>query len=84
MVHLHSGPTVVAAHIAPDGRLAVQRSAATVEIVNPVSGRTTVLVGFLDEEASFPFGFRYEAHRVHHMALMTETLSTWAGLNPKS
>ncbi len=43
---LHTGPAVVSVRAAPDGTLAVQRSAANVEIVDPASGRTFVQVPF--------------------------------------
>jgi hypothetical protein len=39
-VQLHAGPDVASVRIAPDGRLAVQRSAGSAEIVDPATGRT--------------------------------------------
>ena len=39
-VQLHAGPDVASVRIAPDGRLAVQRSAGNIEIVDPATGRT--------------------------------------------
>ena len=41
-VQLHAGPEVASVRIAPDGRLAVQRSAGNVEIVDPATCRTVM------------------------------------------